>query len=397
MSYFPNAFKQVFVAGSFVTDGKTEDLTAGQVGFFNAKTWSAVDLGTATITDSPEVVLAMGSYRTVDKVGTHGGYKESIKSKIISPRSVHRFWKVKGRSAQQQIVQLGWDGDDNSGTSPTFVCGKNYNLRIDLKGSPALRFLTHNMYHTFSVFTGCCTNVDTPESVDPTVVLLDFAKQINEDALFSQFVSASVIMVNESDSDAPTEVDPDTYVPLTDSGEIAAVLVALQLTVAYVDTKFGDCSFEPRDHFELEPLVITSAQLTDESGDPCSDFTQLTFTETQAPQTADGSGEMILRDLIMSNNYRQEIYQTDPRMREAEDINSVFTNVSRTGLYDTYYILYTAARKSNPTGVYDNDQYLIQLSVPEDTDMSAFESWFSTYMTSVPTGVALEDLSGVGA
>jgi hypothetical protein len=47
--------------------------------------------------------------------------------------------------------------------------------------------------------------------------------------------------------------------------------------------------------------------------------------------------------------------------------------------------------------VYDSDLYLIQLSVPENTNMTTFETWFGNYMTSVTTGVALEDLSGVGA
>lgn len=397
MSYFPNAFKKVFVAGSFVTSGKTEDLTAGQFGFFNTKTWTAVTTGNANVTTNPEVVLAMGSYHTIDKVGTHGGYQESVKSQIINPRQIHRFWKVKARSPQAQIVELGWDGSDDT-TAPKFVCGKNYNLRLDLKGSPALRFLDHNMYHTFSVSTGCCTNVDTPESVDPISVLLQFAQQINEDPIFSQFISAAVVTTDGDDSDSnPDVVDPDTYVTLTDSGAIDAAIGALQLTMAYVDTKFGDCSFDPRDHYELEPLVVTSAELTDDSGDPCSDFKQLTFTETQAPRTADGTGEMVLRELIMSNNYRQEVYQFDPRMREAEDINSIFTNVSRTGFYDTYYILHSVNRKYNPSGLYDNDLYLIQISVPENTSMTTFETWVGNYMTSVTTGVALEDLSGVGA
>lgn len=397
MSYFPNAYKKVFVGSTFVTTGKTEALTAGQFGFFNAKTWTAITEANANATTNPEVVLALGSYHTVDKIGSHGGYKESIKSQIIYPRQVHRFWRVKGRSMQQQIVQLGWNGSTAS-TAPKFVCGQNYHLRIDLKGSPALRLLGHNAYHLFDVNTGCCTNVDTPESVDPIVVLLEFAKQINEDPIFSHFVYADVLTIDGADPDTnPDVVDPATYVSLTDPVAIDAAIGALRLTVAYVDTKFGDCSFDPRDHFELEPLVIVDAQLVDETGDPCSGFKQLVFTQTQAARTADGTGEQILRDLILSNNYRQEPYQTDPRRREAEDISSVHTNVSRNALYDTYYILHSVPRKSNPTSVSDNDLYLIQLSVPENTVMTSFETWFGNYMTSVVTGVALEDLSGVGA
>jgi hypothetical protein len=397
MSYFPNAFKKVFVGTSFVTSGKTEALTAGQFGFFNTKTWTAVTTGNANVTTNPEVVLALGNYHTIDKIGKHGGHKESIKSQTINPRQVHRFWKVKGRSPQQQIIQLGWDGTTDA-TAPKFVCGQNYNLRLDLKGSPALRFLNHNAYHVFSVNTGCCTNVDTPEAVDPINVLLQFAKQINEDPILSTFVIADVLTVDGGDGGtAPDVVNPDTYTVLTESTDIELAIGALRLTVAYVDTKFGDCSFDPRDHYELEPLFLTSAQLVDESGNPCSGFAQLTFTETQAARTADGTGEQIVRDLILSNSYRQEQYPIDPRRREAEDINSIHTAVSRTAIYDTYYILHSVPRKSNPSGVYDSDLYLVQLNVPENTVMTTFETWFGNYMTSVATGVALEDLSGAGA
>ena len=61
-------------------------------------------------------------------------------------------------------------------------CETIYDLRLDIKGSPALRFLTHNMYQILSGYTGCCTfsgSNTTPDKVDPTVVLLQWANQIN--------------------------------------------------------------------------------------------------------------------------------------------------------------------------------------------------------------------------
>jgi hypothetical protein len=162
-------------------------------------------------------------------------------------------------------------------------------------------------------------------------------------------------------------VDPNTYVPLTDATAISNAIGALRLTVAYVDTTFGNCSFNPLDHFELEPLVVRDAQLVDESGNPCSGFHQLTFTQTQAPITSQGTGEKVLRDFILYSRYRQDQYTTDPRKREAEGMDFVHTAINRSSLYDTYFILHTVSRKSNPTGVYDNDLYLIQLNIPHLT------------------------------
>jgi hypothetical protein len=395
MAYFPHAFKKVFVGSSFVTTGVTTDtLTAGQFGFFNSKTFAPVAVAGATATANPSVILAAGSYHSVDKVGAHGGFKESQKSQIITPRDIQRVWKVVGRAAQQQIVTVGWDGT-NANTAPQFTCGQNYHLRIDLTGSPALRLLGRNAYHTFDVFTGCCTNVDTPEAVDPINVLLQFAAQINADPIFSQFVLADVITVDSGDAGtAPDVVNPTTYTVLTDSGDIEAAVGALRLTVAYVDTTFGNASFDPMDHFELEPLIIRDAQLVDETGNPCPEFDQLTFTQSLATITSQGLGERVLRDYILFSRYRQDRYTTDARMREAENMDFVHTAITRSSLYDAYFILHTVGRKSNPSGVYDNDQYLIQLNVPHSTSMTTFESWIAAYLTSVTTGVALENYTG---
>ena len=51
---------------------------------------------------------------------------------------------------------------------PLFICGETYSLRIDVKGSPALRFLDHNAYLTVSAYTGCCAEGSiAPTPVDP--------------------------------------------------------------------------------------------------------------------------------------------------------------------------------------------------------------------------------------
>jgi hypothetical protein len=94
------------------------------------------------------------------------------------------------------------------------------------------------------------------------------------------------------------------------------------------------------------------------------------------------------------SRYRQDQYTTDPRKREAEGMDFVHTAINRSSLYDTYFILHTVSRKSNPTGVYDNDLYLIQLNIPHLTDMSSFESWITSYVNSVSTGVVIENYSG---
>jgi len=388
MAYFSSAYRKVFVASMFLTDGKEEDFSYDQFGFFDAKTWTAIAAADANVTSHPQVVLAQGSLHNVDKVGPHGGYQENPKSQIIRPHLIHRFWKVSARSARQQIVQLGWDGT-NASTAPQFVCGQNYSLRISLKGSPALRFLGHNLSHRFDVSTGCCADDSNPDKADPIFILLEMAQQINTDPVFSNFIYADVLTTGQ------TVVNPTTYVPLTDPTAISNAVGALRLTVAYAESKFFDCSFDPRDHFEKEPLVIASAELVDDTGNPCPKFKQLVFTETQAGRTADGTGNQVLRDLIESYGYRQEMYQTDARRKEIElNTQLMISHFSNFDLYDSYYILHSVDRKTNPSGLYDNDLYLIQVSVPRGDNMDEFVQWVNNYIASVTPGMAMEDLSG---
>ena len=50
-----------------------------------------------------------------------------------------------------------------------FPCGEDPMFRLDVKGSPALRFLNHNAYATVDVGNICC--VDGQTYIDPVVVL----------------------------------------------------------------------------------------------------------------------------------------------------------------------------------------------------------------------------------
>jgi hypothetical protein len=387
MAYFPHAYKKVFVGSWFMTEGTTVDTLGGGFGFFDPKTWTAIATADADVKTYPEVVLVLGSYRSVDYVGPYGGYQESLKSQPINAYNIERFWKVGQRGATPQTVLVGWDMA-NASTAPQFLCGTNYSLRIDLKGGPAVRLLGHNFYKRFDVMTDCCADGEDSEAVDPVAVLLEFAKQIKADPIMSQFVTPTVL-------NADGEVDPDAYTALTDEADIEAATGALVLQVSYTDTLFSTCSFDVMDSIAPGPVLIGSAQLVDEIGDACPK--QLTFTEAFPGVTAEGTGELILRDVLLSDSYRHEFFYSSARRRSIEDVLNILGGVPLRDpdtLYNSYYILYSVPRKSNPTGVYDNDQYLVQLVIPEGSDFTEFETWMENYLESAGEGVVLEDLSG---
>jgi hypothetical protein len=72
----------------------------------------------------------------------------------------------------------------------------------------------------------------------------------------------------------------------------------------------------------------------------------------------------------MTESYMQSPYNQgnvdSSRIREIEGSNDILASVDRTALYKTYVIQHTVPRFNNPTGVFDNDQYLYKIYVKCD-------------------------------
>ena len=103
----------------------------------------------------------------------------------------------------------------------------------------------------------------------------------------------------------------DNYVS---PGHTTNACAGIIINGAYVDTKFGDCSFQLSDFYEKEPVKLYASEV-DLNGDPCTFDSLCTVTECQGLQ-AQGLGETILRDLTLSESYRQNFLATDIRIRE---------------------------------------------------------------------------------
>ena len=412
--YFSHAFRKSFLAAkktvqnvevlNTATSGSTADLTAGQIGLFDAKTYQA-------FTDDnggKPFILAQGSYFTKDKIGPyHGGYKESVKSKLINPKYISRVFTTCAKPPQNQIkdIEIG-----------KVECGKTYRLRIDLKGSPALRFLSHNIYRTLDAFSGCCTDdctaTCTGAIVDPTIVAIQWGKQAIENPILTNFLK---VIVTDWDGGVVASYDPttdtvaefvadlDAYVPNTEEDfNDCDVKAKVTFEVAYFETKFGYCTFTPTDFYELQPLQLY-ASVVDESGDPCNvQCVSITGTwsngvylpDVQEPAQAEGVGETILRNLILDGRYRQEAYPDSSRvehlrMREIE-ANPVLESVNRNGFYSSVNILHNVPRFNNPTSTFDNDQYLLTIYFEDSVDASDFVDQLSDIVNLCCPGLDVE-------
>jgi hypothetical protein len=258
-----------------------------------------------------------------------------------------------------------------------YLCGETYSLRVDVKGSPAMRFLNHNAYATVDAYTGCCADgVIAPTAVDSTIVFIAWANALTNNPIVAPFLQIVV----------QTELGQLLYAPGTSAaflalnaattwdlyvspGHTANACAGIIINGAYVDTKFGDCSFQISDFYEKEPVKLYASEV-DLNGDPCTFDSLCTVTECQGLQV-NGLGETILRDLTLSESYRQNFLATDIRIREITQGNQIVTSVNRASLYWRMYLQHNVPRNYNPSGTFDADQYMLEIfALPAQTNAS---------------------------
>ncbi|NDC94814.1 hypothetical protein EB118_05820 [bacterium] len=403
MSYFNHAFQKTFVAtdGFYKTAGAYYNGINGNIGtdfkftFVDPNTWLVPDVDGATTVACP-LVLVSSSIHPNDKIGPfHGGYSETVKSKTINPKYISRFYRVDPCVPQQAQITIGLNQDnfEDPGTcSKEFLCGETYYLRVDIKGSPVLRTLSRNTYYTADAYTGCCAaDALAPAAVNPLIVYVNWAFNLLNSPLINPFIE---VHITYSD-DAGT-----TWLELGDGTSSAANLALLQgytmnpstlpanatpadtlagliIDGAYVDTRFETCTFYPNDSIlaYIEPVKVYASEV-DYTGEPCT-FTGLCVNNQCLPVQGAGYGENILRSLILTEGYAQQPFYTgmDLRIREITNGTDVFNAIDKNSTYTRYYIQHSVPRFNNPTGTFDNDQYLLEIVT------SATDANFETFMT----------------
>jgi len=248
-----------------------------------------------------------------------------------------------------------------------FVCGETYYLRLDVKGSPALRFLNHNAYATVDAYTGCCApDAIAPTVVDSTTVMIAWANAIVNNPIVSPFIQPVVQAEDGSLWYAPgtspaflAAEGADTWNNYVSAGHIDGACAGLILNGAYVDTRFGDCTFQVSDFYEKEPVKLYASEV-DYNGEPCLFTSLCVVTECEGRQVQ-GLGETVVRELTLSESYRQNFLATDLRIREITQGNQIISSIDRGGLYFRYVLIHNVPRFNNPSGTFDNDQYALTI------------------------------------
>ena len=94
----------------------------------------------------------------------------------------------------------------------------------------------------------------------------------------------------------------------------------------------------------------------------------------------------------MTEAYMQQPFYTgtDLRIREITNGTDVYDAVDRTAFYTRYYIQHSVPRFNNPTGTFDNDQYLLEIiGLAEIETLAAASSAATTVTVASTFGIAV--------
>lgn len=142
-------------AGNLADTQAPYALGIGTFAFVNPKTGLSVISSSTEVTTGKMLMLVNSSFHTNDQLGTHGGYKESIKSRGINPRNITGFKKITCAIPETSVAHLG---------------NTNFSRDIAFTISDAGTGYTNGSYTNVPVTGGTGTGMTVDVSVVGTVV-----------------------------------------------------------------------------------------------------------------------------------------------------------------------------------------------------------------------------------
>lgn len=359
-------------------------LEPGAFGFFNPTTFEIVTTPPGTCCD---LIIAASSPYKNDSINQFiRGYRTTIKSKPINPKNIRQFIVQQPFPAQQGVYVLGNTPYNPANCCFNFQCGLSYTLRVKVWGSSVYSTYFRDEERLVTAHGGCCPQPNcsggpciTPTYIDPAIIYLQWANLIAEDPELRRFIFP-ILYINGTYYYPPKSLYPDlTYPAGAVTWDTASITfqpnqntpfcsntnppqVGIIFQTAYVETRFGNCTFDVRDGYNFEPVMLnvsiwdTFRMERDPNNvlDPkCS--TGLCFTTICPGMFAETTGEAALRQLALSEGIRgfNDLY-TDSycvehlRAREITQANQLFDLVDRNALYTKYTIIYDYTETGNP-------------------------------------------------
>lgn len=404
--------------------GGTYALDAGEVGIFPIAYDGVQSNALSAVPGTPlqQVVIGVGTWRTTDNINEfQTGYAQNSWTLPMPLKNVRRFERNVASAPVNQIVAFGWDMSVTGSTAdigPTFLCGTNYELKLEVLGEPALKTFNKFMFNNFPAWGGCCgtecASGCTSTYADAACIMLQW-----KDALYTtpnwvdipgQWGGFVLPQVFINDAGVKTEVfsqldydqgritdTNDIYVCDTTTPE--AVIAGLQITVAYTDSTFSNCTFSLTDSYDYYPAYVLGS-LVNQYADPCIVNTTINssvpnmFKEIQAPKQPIGLGwnvrhGLVMQDRIEGNPWADTSDVLSLRMREIEGSNWITDNVTNGSLYDKVIIEWFLPNETNGSSNYDGSLTSLVLHVPTGTTTTGFTNLFQGLLDDYGSGVQL--------
>ena len=418
----------------------------GVLGFFNPETMKSLNLtnlSNISAWSKKPFVIANSTFMKHDKIGKfHGGYQETNKSKMINPRYINKVWYVKPSELLNTELMIGEDLENtpttteylyegySDGQKRSFKTGKTYYLRVDIKGTPASMFARHDLYHVFDANGGCESYCEdgTPAPANTWEIFRQWIEGIDNEETFKGFVLPVLVMEDAAHKlyffmnkkyFGEYGITPNTdYTQLTENAvydieDFESVMDGasiqesaycesctsdptykfnIALIGAYVDTRFGTCTFSKFDYYGVEPIQLYACEVQF-NGETC-DAERVSVRRNRRGIVGTGYGEEVIRDLILTEGYRQNYWSEDKRIREISDGDDVFDAINKDAKYGSFYVLHSVPRHNNDSGIFDNDQYTVRIVFNENSGaLDDLKSIFQDIIDDNNLGITIEDFT----
>jgi hypothetical protein len=222
------SFRQVFVAntGVLLQTGTTVDLAAGQVGIFDANTYSAV--GSPTYGQNKAIQIWLGMPDVSHLPLMAGIPQTNQSSKLIKGKKLKKIRRKTAARGQNQQVVIGFDGIDTT-KNLTAKCGEVRTVYVKLSGNPIDKLYSkQGLIRQYRLDTGCCDDCggDNCADVAPETLADALVEKINSDPKWNggggQLIRAKKILSEALDTSGSEEYT-EYSVSIADAGDVESL------------------------------------------------------------------------------------------------------------------------------------------------------------------------------
>ena len=176
--------------------------------------------------------------------------------------------------------------------------------------------------------------------------------------------------------------------------------VGIKFTGTFIDQRTQGCAFDPKDFVTYDPvtLEVSVYELTkqptfssDISLQACTDY-KFNWTVVQYPTRQELLGQSVIRDVILSRNYNQELY-----VSPSQELGGKFSlaegleyGVDVNDFYYAVHVTHNADKRTNNTASEPNMREEVVIYFPESAyaEMIKFIAVLNTYVSS--SGIYLD-------